>query len=121
MNSHALQVTSRITAGSEIVAPVPRILDASTKTGVSVGRTVALFVATVAIAVNSSFGLPPAAAPSPDSVAIETFPVGNSPIGLAFDGANIWTTDDFGNALIKVRASDGVVLGRYGIERPFFV
>jgi hypothetical protein len=47
--------------------------------------------------------------------------VGSSPEGLAFDGANIWVSDFFGDALIKVRASDGVVLGTYGLFEPIYV
>ncbi|MBA3960612.1 MAG: hypothetical protein H0X40_01755 [Chthoniobacterales bacterium] len=58
---------------------------------------------------------------SPDSVSIEVFPVGPSPIGLAFDGANIWVADFFGNSVSKVRASDGVILGSYYVFEPFFV
>ena len=41
---------------------------------------------------------------------IETFPAGDGPIDLTFDGANIWTTNFKGDSLTKLRASDGVIL-----------
>src|SRR5207302_4729830 len=86
-----------------------------------VRRIVTLFVvATLFLAVDDLSGLP-AAREAPDSFSIETFPVGSTPLGIAFDGANIWTTDSFGNAVIKVRASDGVILGSYSIFEPWSV
>src|SRR5580693_3879975 len=39
------------------------------------------------------------------------FPVGPGPQGVAFDGANIWVV---GSNLVKIRASDGTVLGTFG-------
>jgi hypothetical protein len=51
---------------------------------------------------------------TPDSPSVEIFalPAGVLPGEIAFDGANIWATDFYYSTLIKVRASDGVVLGR---------
>jgi DNA-binding beta-propeller fold protein YncE len=44
---------------------------------------------------------------------IQSFPVGASPRGLAFDGANIWITSDTIPNLTKLRASDGASLGTF--------
>ena len=54
--------------------------------------------------------------------ATTSFPVGNQPIGLAFDGANIWSANYGANTVTKVRANDGQVLGTFkaGIQ-PFGV
>jgi hypothetical protein len=41
------------------------------------------------------------------------FPVGNSPEGVAFDGANIWVTNVGSNTVTKLRASDGAALGTF--------
>lgn len=49
----------------------------------------------------------------PDSLSIQTFPMGFLPGRLAFDGANIWVTNIFGSSVAKVRASDGVILATY--------
>jgi hypothetical protein len=40
-----------------------------------------------------------------------TFRVPGSPYGVAFDGANIWVTQDPG--LVELRASDGAMLGAF--------
>ena len=42
------------------------------------------------------------------------FAVGNIPIGIAFDGANIWVTNG-GNSVSKLRASDGKTLGTFTV------
>src|ERR1017187_2821891 len=42
---------------------------------------------------------------------------GDAQFGVAFDGANIWSSADFGNAVMKVRASDGTKLENYKV--PF--
>jgi DNA-binding beta-propeller fold protein YncE len=85
------------------------------------GAVTLFILATLFLALDGFFGSPSALAQSPESVSIEVFPVGSTPYGLAFDGTNIWTTDFFGNAVIKVRASDGAILGSYGIFEPIFV
>jgi YVTN family beta-propeller protein len=46
-------------------------------------------------------------APSP------TFPAGFNPVGVAFDGANIWATNPNSNTVTKLRASDGANLGTF--------
>ena len=120
MTSNVLQIMGRL-AGSAIVSPIPRTSRMNSKGSALVRGIVTLFaVVTLSLASTALSGLP-AAGQAPDSFSIETFPVGSSPIGLAFDGANIWTTDFFGNAVVKVRASDGVILGTYGLFGPLFV
>lgn len=42
-----------------------------------------------------------------------TFPVGAFPVGVAFDGANVWVTSMDTDTVKKVRTSDGAVLGSY--------
>jgi hypothetical protein len=51
-----------------------------------------------------------------------TFPVESGPLGIAFDGANIWVTNAGSNSVTKLRASDGANLGTFGVEfSPFGV
>jgi len=41
---------------------------------------------------------------------------------VAFDGANIWVTNQFSDSVTKLRASDGAVLGTYAVGKdPFGV
>jgi DNA-binding beta-propeller fold protein YncE len=41
---------------------------------------------------------------------------------MAFDGANIWVANNGSNNVMKLRASDGAVLGTYAVGRgPFGV
>ena len=68
-------------------------------------------LAAVLLLGTTMFVSPARGGESPALPSVEIFDVGSSLIGLAFDGANIWVTDFFGNSVIKVRASDGVVLG----------
>ena len=35
--------------------------------------------------------------------------------GIAFDGANIWVTNQNSNSVTKLRANDGAVLGQFGV------
>jgi YVTN family beta-propeller protein len=42
-----------------------------------------------------------------------SFSVGNTPYGVAFDGASIWVARFNSNNVTKLRASDGTVLGTY--------
>ena len=42
-----------------------------------------------------------------DGAVLGTFGVGSAPLGLAFDGANIWVTNQNSNTVTKLRASDG--------------
>ena len=44
-----------------------------------------------------------------------TFTVGMGPFGMAFDGANIWVSNEFDNSVTKLRANDGTVLGTFAV------
>jgi DNA-binding beta-propeller fold protein YncE len=44
-----------------------------------------------------------------------TFTVGNGPLGLAYDGANIWVTNSGDSTVAKVRATDGAILGTFAV------
>src|SRR5207248_3355407 len=46
---------------------------------------------------------------------IQTFPVGNGPDWLAFDGANVWVTNHWDNTVTKLRASDGAPQGTFAV------
>src|SRR5215469_14853974 len=56
------------------------------------------------IALLQWFPLPPAA---------NTFPAGNGPAAMAFDGANMWVADNSGNTVTEVRVSDGTTVGTF--------
>ena len=43
------------------------------------------------------------------------FNVGTQPIGVAFDGANIWVANLLSNNVTKLRASDGALLGTFSV------
>jgi DNA-binding beta-propeller fold protein YncE len=45
----------------------------------------------------------------------QSFPVGNDPFFLVFDGANIWVTNAGDNTVTKLRASDGANLGTFPV------
>ena len=42
-------------------------------------------------------------------------PLEFAPYGIAFDGVNIWVANTGSNNVIKIRASDGTVLGAYNV------
>jgi hypothetical protein len=51
-----------------------------------------------------------------------TYSAGTGPWGLAFDGANIWVTNNGGNTLTKILASTGATVGTYapaGLDGPY--
>src|SRR5438552_2589388 len=51
-----------------------------------------------------------------------TFVVGTKPIGVAFDGTNIWVANGGSNDVTKLRASDGNVLGTFAVgSNPFYM
>jgi hypothetical protein len=59
---------------------------------------------------------------APQNSTPQTFPVGNTPEGVAFDGSNIWVTNKGDNTVMKVRSSDGMVLGSYSVgTQPYGV
>jgi DNA-binding beta-propeller fold protein YncE len=43
--------------------------------------------------------------------------VGASPIGVAFDGANIWVANYGGNSVTKLQANNGALVGRYTVSK----
>jgi len=51
------------------------------------------------------------------------FPVGKEPIGIAFDGANVWTANWNDGTVTKLQANDGTVLGTFssGGAEPYGV
>jgi len=55
------------------------------------------------------------------TVRADTFNVGNFPIGVAFDGTNIWVANGASNSVTKLRATDGAVLGTFVGEFPIGV
>src|SRR5690242_18204714 len=46
-----------------------------------------------------------------------TYPAGNSPVGVIFDGTNIWVANNTVNTVTKLRPSDGAVLGTFPVGR----
>ena len=44
-----------------------------------------------------------------------SFKVGKQPLGVAFDGANIWVTNNDDATVSKLRASDGADLGTFNV------
>jgi hypothetical protein len=44
-----------------------------------------------------------------------SFKVGHQPVGVAFDGANIWVTNNDDATVSKLRASDGATLGTFTV------
>ena len=64
--------------------------------------------------VSLPFTLPAAQRDAPD-VTIQSFPVGHQPIGVVYDGANIWVANSGDNTVTKLRASDGMLLGTFSV------
>jgi hypothetical protein len=48
-----------------------------------------------------------------DGAVLGTFPVGNGPLGIAFDGADMWVANRDDGTVTELRASDGKVLGTF--------
>jgi DNA-binding beta-propeller fold protein YncE len=51
-----------------------------------------------------------------DGTVVRTIATGSGPLGVAFDGANVWVVNAGGNGIgtaSKIRANDGVVLGTF--------
>jgi hypothetical protein len=44
-----------------------------------------------------------------------SFKVGQNPYGIAFDGANMWVTNNGDNTVRKLRANDGATLGTFSV------
>src|ERR1700726_4842272 len=43
------------------------------------------------------------------------FAVGNTPVGVAFDGASVWVVNSADKTVDKLRASDGTILGSFAV------
>lgn len=48
-----------------------------------------------------------------DGMVLGAFLTGSGPLGVATDGANIWTANNRDNTVTKLQASDGMVLGTF--------
>lgn len=48
-----------------------------------------------------------------DGAVLGTFTVGFGPLGIAFDGTNIWIANNNSSTVMKLKATDGVVLGTF--------
>jgi len=44
-----------------------------------------------------------------------TFSVGSQPLGVAFDGTNIWVANSGSNTVTKLKASSGANLGTFNV------
>lgn len=76
-------------------------------------KLLTILALTLALMPALSWSAAPVKVGKGESASIQIFPMGFLPWDLAFDGANIWTNDFFGNTVAKVRASDGVIIARY--------
>src|SRR5690242_9931575 len=47
----------------------------------------------------------------------QSFPAGNAPEGLAFDGNSVWAVNGLDSAVTKLRASDGSIEGVFSVGR----
>jgi len=50
-----------------------------------------------------------------DGKTLGTFEAGGGPYNVAFDGANIWVTNNGSKSVSKLRASDGKTLGTFAV------
>jgi DNA-binding beta-propeller fold protein YncE len=66
---------------------------------------------TAVLTVSSVLG--PMANAAPPRPVMKTVPVGDYPLGLAFDGENAWVANTNDSTVTKIRASDGAVLATY--------
>src|SRR5438046_890552 len=81
-----------------------------------------LFLFTLLLGLSGSFALPAAAQQLDSPSSIQSFPAGNSPEGLAFDGASIWVANEIDNTVTKLRPSDGAIEGVFPVgARPKYL
>ena len=52
-----------------------------------------------------------------DGSNLGTFPTGNKPVALAYDGENIWVANKFSHNVMKLRASDGSLVDTIKVGR----
>jgi DNA-binding beta-propeller fold protein YncE len=45
-----------------------------------------------------------------------TFPVGTNPVGIAYDGANIWTANQEADTVTRLRARSGLITRTIPVE-----
>ncbi len=50
-----------------------------------------------------------------DGARLASFLVGGNPLGVIFDGTNIWVANGLDNTVSKVRPSDGEILGTFPV------
>src|SRR5437773_2209469 len=81
----------------------------------STTRPSLLLSATLLLSISALFAVPATAQKLDAPDTIQSFPVGNGPIGLASEGDNIWATIAFDNTVTKLRASDGALLGTFPV------
>jgi hypothetical protein len=74
-------------------------------------RNPLLLSATILLGFSGLFALLASAQQLDSPNTIQTFPAGETPWGLAFDGTNIWVTNYNLDAVTKLRASDGAFQG----------
>src|SRR4030095_14000653 len=72
---------------------------------------------------SAGFAIPVAAQETAPLASVQPIDVGGYPVGLAFDGDNIWAALGLANSVAKVRASDGLVLDTFpaGVVPVFLV
>src|SRR5450432_2461130 len=81
-----------------------------------------LLLSVLALALNGLLTPPAAAQPLAPPPAIHSFTVGQDPIDVCFDGANIWAVNSASNSVTKLRASDGFNLGTFPLgSYPIYV
>jgi len=47
-----------------------------------------------------------------------TFSVGSNPASLVFDGSSLWVSNSGSNNVMKIRPSDGAILGTFAVNQP---
>jgi hypothetical protein len=52
-------------------------------------------------------------------VIIASYPVGNTPQGIMYDGRNIWVAVNLSNMVVKLDRNTGAVLSSVSVSRPF--
>ena len=50
-----------------------------------------------------------------DGTVLGTFAVGSAPVGVRFDGTNVWVANSGSNNVTKLQASTGKVLGTFAV------
>ena len=69
------------------------------------------------LSLGTALALAPAVMAGESSALVQSFPAGNSPEGLAFDGNSIWAVNGPDSAVTKLRARDGFIEGVFPVGR----